>query len=240
MRERYGVVEERHVLLESLHAAGFEHEDVDVVVLSHLHFDHAGGLLAPWAEGRAPELLFPNATYVVSERMLGARERTRIRATAPVFIPELPVLLEKSGRLELVEGAHSQALGNERALPLQRRAHAGADAGGDRRARCEQWRIARRRGVLRRPDPGPAVGARADHDGLRPQRRIADRREARIPGRQARAQRASVLHPRSRMRAGAGGARRRRAASAPRTKWRNCTRGRWPHEVRTARHRSRC
>ena len=58
LRERYGVVEDRHVLLESLHAAGFEHDDVDVVVLSHLHFDHAGGLLAPWSEGRAPELLF--------------------------------------------------------------------------------------------------------------------------------------------------------------------------------------
>ena len=33
MRERFGVVEDRHVLLESLHAAGFEHDDVDVVVL---------------------------------------------------------------------------------------------------------------------------------------------------------------------------------------------------------------
>src|SRR3546814_1820709 len=58
LRERYGVQEDRHVLLESLRAAGFEHGDIDVVVLSHLHFDHAGGLLAPWVEGRAPELLF--------------------------------------------------------------------------------------------------------------------------------------------------------------------------------------
>ena len=68
LRERYGVVEERHVLLDSLAAAGFAHEDVDVVVLSHLHFDHAGGLLAPWAEGEAPRLRFPNATYVVGAR----------------------------------------------------------------------------------------------------------------------------------------------------------------------------
>ncbi|MFP3345761.1 MBL fold metallo-hydrolase, partial [Halomonas sp. SIMBA_159] len=61
LRERYGVQEDRHVLLDSLREAGFEHTDIDVVVLSHLHFDHAGGLLAPWAGGRAPELLFPNA-----------------------------------------------------------------------------------------------------------------------------------------------------------------------------------
>ena len=41
LRERYGVQEADHVLLDSLRAAGFSHEDIDVVVLSHLHFDHA-------------------------------------------------------------------------------------------------------------------------------------------------------------------------------------------------------
>lgn len=110
MRERYGVVEDRHVLLESLHAAGFEHEDVDVVVLSHLHFDHAGGLLAPWSEGRAPELLFPNATYVVSKECWERANHPHARDRAS-FIPELQGLLEQSGRLELVEGEHSPALG---------------------------------------------------------------------------------------------------------------------------------
>ena len=111
LRERYGVQEDRHVLVESLRAAGFEHEDIDVVVLSHLHFDHAGGLLAPWAEGRAPELLFPTAAYLV-----GAAHWERARHPHPrdraSFIPELPDLLERSGRLEIVDGAHSRALGN--------------------------------------------------------------------------------------------------------------------------------
>lgn len=111
LRERYGVVEDRHVLLDSLGQAGFSHEDVDVVVLSHLHFDHAGGLLAPWAEGRAPTLLFPNATFVVGaqhwQRALHPHPRDRAS-----FIPELPALLEASGRLELVDGDYSQALGD--------------------------------------------------------------------------------------------------------------------------------
>jgi glyoxylase-like metal-dependent hydrolase (beta-lactamase superfamily II) len=110
LRERYGVVEDRHVLLDSLREAGFEHEDIDVVVLSHLHFDHAGGLLAQWREGAAPELLFPNATFLVSAACWDRARDPHPRDRAS-FIPELPGLLEASGRLELVDGEHSQALG---------------------------------------------------------------------------------------------------------------------------------
>lgn len=111
LRERYGVVEGRHVLLDSLRQAGFGHEDIDVVVLSHLHFDHAGGLLAAWEDGAPPHLLFPNATFVVGkahwERALNPHPRDRAS-----FIPELPGLLEASGRLELVDGPHCRALGD--------------------------------------------------------------------------------------------------------------------------------
>ena len=110
LRERYGVVEECHVLLDALAEAGLSHEDIDVVVLSHLHFDHAGGLLAPWAEAQAPRLLFPNARFIVGaehwRRALDPHPRDRAS-----FIPELPGLLEASGRLELVEGEHSATLG---------------------------------------------------------------------------------------------------------------------------------
>jgi glyoxylase-like metal-dependent hydrolase (beta-lactamase superfamily II) len=110
LRERYGVVEDRHVLLDSLAEAGLSHEDIDVVVLSHLHFDHAGGLLSAWEEGQPPRLLFPNARFVVgAEHWRRALEpHPRDRAS---FIPELQPLLEASGRLELVDGEYSQTLG---------------------------------------------------------------------------------------------------------------------------------
>ncbi len=110
LRDRYGVQESRHVLIESLREAGFEHEDIDVVVLSHLHFDHAGGLLAPWSEGRELELLFPNATFLVGAEHWARALQPHPRDRAS-FIPELPQLLRDSGRLEIVEGPYSKALG---------------------------------------------------------------------------------------------------------------------------------
>jgi glyoxylase-like metal-dependent hydrolase (beta-lactamase superfamily II) len=111
MRKRFGVVEDRHVLLESLGAIGITPSDVDIIVLSHLHFDHAGGLLTEWRQGQAPELVFPNATYIVGAEawQRAIQPHSRDRAS---FIPGLTDLLAKTGRLELAAGDRADALGD--------------------------------------------------------------------------------------------------------------------------------
>lgn len=110
LRERYGVSGDGHVLLESLRARGVEPEQVDAVVLSHLHFDHAGGLLSAWREDAELELVFPRAQFIVGE---GAWQRARephLRDRVS-FVPELARLLEASGRLTLVAPGGPHPLG---------------------------------------------------------------------------------------------------------------------------------
>jgi glyoxylase-like metal-dependent hydrolase (beta-lactamase superfamily II) len=111
LRERYGVVESHHVLLDSLATCGLAPHDIDVVVLSHLHFDHAGGLLSAYAADATPELAFPRAIYVVGaeawQRAVAPHARDRAS-----FIPGLTNLLAGSGRLELAASDRAAALGD--------------------------------------------------------------------------------------------------------------------------------
>jgi glyoxylase-like metal-dependent hydrolase (beta-lactamase superfamily II) len=109
LRERYGVVEDSHVLLESLAALGLTERDIDQIVLSHLHFDHAGGLLAPYRAGKPLELGFSRAEVVVGQTAFERAERPHPRDQAS-FIPELPGLLRASGRLRIVEGPEEATL----------------------------------------------------------------------------------------------------------------------------------
>lgn len=108
-RERFGVEEEEHMLLVNLERLGMSHEDIDVVVISHLHFDHAGGLLTRHEEGKEPALLFPKATFVVGSEAWERAQRPHARDRAS-FLPHLNALLASSGRLHLVDTEGQQVV----------------------------------------------------------------------------------------------------------------------------------
>ncbi len=110
-KQRFGVQQDEHVLLNSLQARGFPHDEIDIVVLSHLHFDHAGGILSAYEAGQALRLLFPKAKFLVGNAAWERARNPHPRDRAS-FVPELPGLLEASGRLELVSGDRSDTLGD--------------------------------------------------------------------------------------------------------------------------------
>ncbi len=89
-------------LEESLRAAGFSPDDIDVMIDTHLHFDHAGGNTYVDGDGQL-RLSFPNARYVVQKGELDwahfANERTRASYFDRNYDP-----VRGAGKLDLVEG----------------------------------------------------------------------------------------------------------------------------------------
>jgi len=109
----YGV--ERSVtLLEALAARGVVPEDVDVVVNTHLHFDHCGGNTRREGERVVPA--FPKARYVMQkgewEDASQPNERSRASYKEENFVP-----IAEAHQLELVQGEAVLAPG-VRALPV--------------------------------------------------------------------------------------------------------------------------
>jgi len=112
MKKRFQINNDRHVLLDSLAQNNLTHEDITHVILSHLHFDHAGGLLKAWEQGRDHyELLFPNARFITGQANFERSVSPHVRDRAS-FIPGLAQMLEKTGRLVLVEDKSTLTLDN--------------------------------------------------------------------------------------------------------------------------------
>ncbi|MFL5260954.1 MAG: MBL fold metallo-hydrolase [Anaeromyxobacteraceae bacterium] len=100
--EMYAVDRSGGGLDASLAAHGVSRRDVTDVILTHLHFDHAGGTTRRRPDG-ALELGFPNATYHLQRRNWQWAHAPSEKDLGS-FLPENFALLEGSGRLHLVEG----------------------------------------------------------------------------------------------------------------------------------------
>lgn len=94
-------IDRRPGLHQSLAQAGVTAHDVDIVIASHLHFDHAGGFTS-LADGVLVPT-FPRATYYIRraewEDATHTHERNRASYLAENFAP-----LEDAGVLRFIEG----------------------------------------------------------------------------------------------------------------------------------------
>ncbi len=105
LARRYGVQNsDTHELLKNLKALKVREEDIDYVILSHLHFDHAGGLLPSFADQKKGQtaLCFPKAHYVVGKTAFQRACHPHLRDRAS-FVPHLTDKLKQSKRLIIVE-----------------------------------------------------------------------------------------------------------------------------------------
>ncbi|RFB34079.1 YtnP family quorum-quenching lactonase [Brevibacillus sp. VP] len=64
-KRNFGLIEESE-LSESLQAVGLLFEDIDMVLMTHMHYDHANGLVSV-AEDGSLYSTFPNATIYINE-----------------------------------------------------------------------------------------------------------------------------------------------------------------------------
>ena len=96
-------LEGRGILAASLAREGVAAEDVDLVLLTHLHFDHAGGATRLDGQGR-PVPTFANARCVVQQRDLDNARRAHPRERAS-YLPANWEPLERAGLLDTVHGA---------------------------------------------------------------------------------------------------------------------------------------
>lgn len=90
-----------HALFRSLAGAGVMPEDVTDVILTHLHFDHAGGATVR-RNGRI-EPAFPRARYVVQRSQWDAAHGPTERDRASYFPDDYDPLME-AGVLDVLEG----------------------------------------------------------------------------------------------------------------------------------------
>lgn len=85
----------------SLAALGVGVDDIDIVLSTHLHFDHAGGNTRRLESGEITAA-FPSATYAIrrGEWDFAHLDNERVRAS---YLPDNFVPLEREGRVQFIE-----------------------------------------------------------------------------------------------------------------------------------------
>ncbi len=102
--ERFAIRHDREAIPRALAAIGLCIEDVTDVVVTHLHFDHNGGL-TKWFDdpGGRTVLCFPRARHWIHRRHWEHAHKPSVKDRAS-FLPEDFAGLEEAGVLAFVEG----------------------------------------------------------------------------------------------------------------------------------------
>lgn len=87
------------ILHENILKAGFNPDDVTLVLMSHLHFDHAGGMVYE-VDGKV-QLSFANAEYIIQR---GEWENAYSKPSAS-YKTEIFDVLQRGGSVRFVEGS---------------------------------------------------------------------------------------------------------------------------------------
>ena len=89
-------------LIKSLGEMGISKEDINGVILTHLHFDHVGGAVEKTGNGELRPA-FPNAKYFIQrdEWNFAVSPNERTKAS---YIPENTLPLEEHGRVQFLHG----------------------------------------------------------------------------------------------------------------------------------------
>lgn len=85
------------ILHENIRKAGFNPDDIDLVLMSHLHFDHAGGMIHK--QGEETAISFPNATYVMQRDEF---ENAFTNASSS-YHPDIFEFIQRNAQIHLIE-----------------------------------------------------------------------------------------------------------------------------------------
>lgn len=102
MWQQLGLVRPNGSLVDALSRIGVAPADVDIVINTHLHFDHCGGNTVLKDGSLVPT--FPNATYYI-QRLEWADAIAPNERTRATYLPENYVPLQEHGQLHLMSGS---------------------------------------------------------------------------------------------------------------------------------------
>ncbi|MEJ6980718.1 MBL fold metallo-hydrolase [Pedobacter sp. P351] len=86
------------IIHENIRKAGYDYRDVNYLLMSHLHYDHSGGMI--YEKDGKMELTFPNAEYVIQRGEWEAAFSSHSKS----YHTDIFDVVQRSGSIHFVEG----------------------------------------------------------------------------------------------------------------------------------------